>query len=136
MKLCNHPGCKEIISNDHSRCSKHQIVQQPKRYLEHQFLLIDGRRQYLYTSNKWRKLSKRHKKEFPCCKRCLDRDVVTPVDISDHIVPVEVAPEKAFDWQNIQSLCLSCHNVKTSDDNRKYGLKPSKRFNSPFKKKS
>lgn len=31
----------------------------------------------------------------------------------DHIEPVRTAPEKAFDPDNLQSLCPSCHTRKT-----------------------
>ena len=41
-----------------------------------------------------------------------DRRFVPAVHV-DHIVPVAVAPERAFDDTNFQGLCLSCHSSKT-----------------------
>ncbi|MBD2840769.1 HNH endonuclease [Erythrobacter rubeus] len=34
----------------------------------------------------------------------------------DHIVPVRDAPERAFDLENLQTLCCSCHARKTKKE--------------------
>jgi len=39
----------------------------------------------------------------------------------DHIRPVRDAPELAFELSNLQTLCSSCHTLKTRED---LGLKP------------
>lgn len=39
----------------------------------------------------------------------------------DHIEPVRDAPEKAFNLENLQTLCGRCHGVKTRQE---VGMKP------------
>jgi len=57
--------------------------------------------------------------ENPWCARCarkpawLGERQFTPAVHVDHIVPVKVAPGRAFDDTNFQSLCLSCHSAKS-----------------------
>lgn len=41
---------------------------------------------------------------------------MTLAEIVDHIVPVDVAPGRRLDDSNLQSLCRSCHAVKTNAD--------------------
>jgi hypothetical protein len=60
--------------------------------------------------------------------------VIIPVGITGHVIPIEVEPLKAFGITNLQSLCISCHNAKTQQDNKRYGLAAKKRFHSPFKR--
>lgn len=47
----------------------------------------------------------------PLCRSC--GRVATVVD---HIVPFAERPDLALDYENTQSLCRDCHNVKTGKD--------------------
>ena len=38
----------------------------------------------------------------------------------DHIIPLFVEPEKAYDLDNLQTLCKKDHRRKTAEDNIKY----------------
>ena len=38
--------------------------------------------------------------------------------VVDHVIPVEQAPGLALDYNNTQSLCNFCHNIKTMADAR------------------
>lgn len=52
----------------------------------------------------------------------LERDSYTcqvcgaPAREADHIIPIRDAPEKMFDLDNLQSLCHSCHRIKTNQE--------------------
>ena len=55
--------------------------------------------------NEWRKLSRAKKAANPICERC-NQAVVT---IVHHIVPIDRDPSKRLDWDNLLSVCDSCH---------------------------
>ena len=40
----------------------------------------------------------------------------------DHIIPVEIAPEKQWDSDNHQTLCIKCHKKKTAQDMKAIAL--------------
>lgn|SRR5262245_47691933 len=62
-----------------------------------------------YTLNRWRKRAKAQLRAYPFCKMCLDRGVVTPAAIADHIAP-HAGDWHAFWLGDLQSLCKSCHD--------------------------
>lgn len=60
-----------------------------------------------YNSPEWNRLRVWHRRHNPICAV---RGCGKPVFMVDHIVPVSVAPERALDPSNVQSLCQGCHN--------------------------
>jgi len=75
-----------------------------------------------YNSWPWRKFAKRFKEANPLCVECLKKDLVVPVKVVDHIVTINAGGGK-LDDSNCQSLCESCHNRKSSNESRGYGVK-------------
>lgn len=73
---------------------------------------INRSNQSFYNSTKWRKLSKAFKVLNPLCVECLQEGKTTPVDITDHIEPIDKGGAK-LDVANLQSLCHSHHNKKS-----------------------
>ena len=69
----------------------------------------------------WTRLSKKHKRANPICVRCKERGIISSVSITDHIIPVHIRPDMRLAWNNLQSLCRSCHAIKTNEDLKKYG---------------
>lgn len=58
----------------------------------------------------WTRTAKLHKACHPQCARC-----GSIVDLqTDHIVPLHKGGTNA--WGNLQSLCVSCHQIKTCKD--------------------
>lgn len=45
-----------------------------------------------------------------CCQHCKRYGRMRQATITHHIKPVEIAPELAFNADNLVSLCMSCHN--------------------------
>ena len=74
---------------------------------------IASRRQY---RAEWRKARNEHIDKHPFCAIC---DAIG--DLVDHIIPAWVAPERFFDKTNFQTMCNSCHKIKTDKDIEKYG---------------
>jgi 5-methylcytosine-specific restriction enzyme A len=75
------------------------------------------KRNPFYDTPRWRKLSKIHKIKYPLCKHCKDKGVTKQVDHTDHILPITTHPQLRYTWSNLQSLCISCHNTKTANEN-------------------
>lgn len=61
----------------------------------------------------WAKFSKWYRREHPLCVICERKGYTTPAEHVDHIVPLEHGGEK-YDEDNLQSLCVACHNAKTA----------------------
>jgi hypothetical protein len=58
---------------------------------------------------RWTRLSERFRRLNPFCRFCLQRGLLPFCDVADHIIPAADRPDLMFDWDNIQSLCHSCH---------------------------
>ena len=63
----------------------------------------------------WSKVSKMVRRNEPVCRMCKG-NLATLVD---HIVPLKQGGER-LSIDNLQPLCLPCHNKKTHDDKAKY----------------
>ena len=77
----------------------------------------------IYQSRKWKELTILKKRANPLCEQCIkDGEAigipggyVKSVECVHHIIPIETARTKeemrrlAFDWNNLMSLCKSCH---------------------------
>ena len=59
-----------------------------------------------------------------CCVNCNESDI-SKLD-ADHILPLFIFPELAFEVNNGQTLCKSCHIKKTQVDKKKYFIKENK----------
>lgn len=70
-----------------------------------------------YRTSKWRKLRAWWKQHNPLCVECIKEGRVKEMDVVDHIIPIKQDGGK-FDHDNLQSLCHSCHNRKTANENR------------------
>ena len=60
----------------------------------------------------WRLLRNAHLAGEPLCRHCAKDKRVTLATEVDHIVPIEVRPERRLDPENLQSLCHKCHIKK------------------------
>lgn len=60
----------------------------------------------------WQKLRKRKMKSDSLCEECLKIKRYVNADLIHHIKPVELYPELELVWDNLQSLCNSCHEKK------------------------
>lgn len=71
---------------------------------------------------RWRNYSVQFRRENPLCARCLPEGVITPAECVDHIKPVTGPDDDNF-WNpaNHQSLCWSCHSIKTQTEDRGSG---------------
>lgn len=68
-----------------------------------------------YQSKRWRKVRKLYVMQNPICVHCEERGLVTAVQEVDHIKPLRFGGAK-FDFDNLQSLCKSCHGRKSGKE--------------------
>lgn len=61
----------------------------------------------------WQQAADAWKKENPLCAECLRHERLTPVYAVDHIKPHRGDKELFWDRSQWQSLCRSCHSIKT-----------------------
>lgn len=77
----------------------------------------------LYTRAKWdRKRKAILKRDQYRCVECRKYGRITEAALVHHIKPLEDYPELAFDNNNLESLCIRCHNQKHPEKGTK-GIK-------------
>ena len=62
-----------------------------------------------YSSPRWARIRRHQLLEHPLCKYCLERGIVTPATICDHVEPHHGDVNK-FWLGPFQSLCKRCHD--------------------------
>lgn len=71
-----------------------------------------------YLTPGWKKIRTKRITENPLCQHCEQRGFFKRATVIDHIKPVEDFPELALVYDNTQSLCDFCHDLKTKQDTR------------------
>ena len=64
-------------------------------------------------TGRWKKVSRMFRKSYPVCCNPLDlhpRQVRSTAH-AHHIIPIEEAPELAFDWSNLAPLYAECYGA-------------------------
>lgn len=62
----------------------------------------------------WSKFSKEYREVNPFCVECLKHGNYNSDHIQvDHIIPLEERPDLKYNFDNLQSICRSCHSSKT-----------------------
>ena len=84
----------------------------------------------IYNSSEWRKLRTAKLRAQPLCEKCISDGLAAGVKpfgyvrsacCVHHVVPIESAKTMAdmkrlaFDWNNLQSLCIECHRKIHND---------------------
>ena len=69
----------------------------------------------VYTTPHYRKAVRSHKARNPYCVMCMEKGIVTPVQVTDHIQPINMGGA-IHDESNWQSLCHRCHNSKSGTE--------------------
>lgn len=66
--------------------------------------------QRLYKSAYWRRLREAQLSDEPLCRFCLAVEDVTEATVCDHIIPHKGSSDLFHDPNNLQSLCVTCHD--------------------------
>lgn len=121
LQLCRQHGCRTLTRERGGRCEAH------RRELEHEYNQVgdDDRKatKRFYAGLRWRKLRQWILEMRPLCAECQRAGVLRPATEVDHITPRSERPDLAYDQDNLQGLCRSCHSAKTMrEKNRGGGL--------------
>ena len=100
-RLCNHPGCPELVASGY--CDKH-AKQKQQQYDKQR----GNFRQRGYTTA-WDKVRAIKIKHNPLCERCEKKGIVTPAALVHHIVSLSKGGELS-NINNLMSLCVQCHD--------------------------
>ncbi len=87
-----------------------------------------------YTTPAWARMAATHKQLFPLCKHCerkglyVGKGMIGPKGkivkrmFTDHTTPLtpDTISTMGLDWDNLQTLCPTCHAIKTARQNGKY----------------
>lgn len=107
-KICNK--CNSIVELPHN-CVNIQANREYNKFYR--------TNEKFYNSYEWKK--KRLsilKRDGGLCKECFKIGIVEVGNIVDHIIPLKANYELRLDDSNLQTLCSSCHNKKTAEENK------------------
>jgi 5-methylcytosine-specific restriction enzyme A len=106
---CRYPGCAATVLQS-GYCPAHQpLIHRDYGRARRSFDAELG----FYQSRQWRELRAAYLREHPLCVACAARSVVVAARVVDHVQPIKEGGAR-FDCNNLQSLCVPCHNRKTA----------------------
>lgn len=101
FRPCKHGGCTNLTTEGY--CSKHK--EDANKYRKNSY-------QRGYTK-KWQKARADYLAAHPYCVECEKQGRRTLATDVDHIIPHRGDQKLFWDQSNWQSLCHSCHSIKT-----------------------
>jgi len=116
FKLCN---CGMLINLGSKRCTKCEEKQGGNSDRKEYHKWYDKNRRNkeskdFYQSKEWKQARAAVlARDNYLCVKCIERDKLNEAYAVDHIVPLRVDWSLRFAQPNLQSLCHSCHSVKT-----------------------
>ena len=73
-----------------------------------------------YGLMRWKKRRAAQLRQHPLCKLCMDKRLVVPATVADHVVPHQ-GVRQLFEFGELQSLCAACHDsIKRTVEQRGY----------------
>lgn len=70
-----------------------------------------------YHTAKWKTLRNSKRMANPLCEECERNGVITAMYCVDHKIPIR-SGGSFDDWDNLQSLCRKCHDIKSGRESR------------------
>ncbi|TYS50095.1 HNH endonuclease [Bacillus infantis] len=117
LKLCSCGTPIDISLN----CCEGCKPKQGERHKLYDRYRRDQETAAFYKSTPWRKVREQAlARDIGLCQHCLSKGRIKWADMVDHIIPIKEAWELRLVLDNLQSLCNSCHNIKTAEDKKKY----------------
>ncbi|KQX69241.1 HNH endonuclease [Paenibacillus sp. Root444D2] len=125
-KICNKSGCNALVDAGVRFCDKHieqEQVNKKERNKHYDMYRRDEKSKAFYISKEWKALRTIVRARFRgLCSACLKVKRIRAGYICDHIIPIKVRWELRLEESNLQYLCIECHNTKTAEDKRRYGI--------------
>lgn len=85
----------------------------------------------VYNTRQWKAIARKHKAMYPLCVECEAQGVITPSEVTDHIVPINQGGA-VWSMDNMQSLCYRHHAKKSGHE--AHGFAPGSREKKKFEK--
>lgn len=126
---CAKPGCSVAIPHGQAHCHLHKKSEaerkladdrQRRRWSEASPEKREASR--LYSTARWHRLRLSILNDEPLCRHCTEQGLVVPATVVDHVRRHNNDPNLFYDYGNLQSLCKSCHDVKTNTVDREQRL--------------
>jgi 5-methylcytosine-specific restriction protein A len=115
-KICNSPGCNELIDISERYCQQHQ-KEEPKPF-ENAIRFNEG----LYKTTRWKQLRTRILKEQTNCFKCGIPKAEAKLEVH-HKIPPRGNEELFFDEGNLVAVCPICHRIITNQEIGKRKIK-------------
>jgi len=118
---CRHPGCAELTHDRY--CEKHAKAI-AKQYNTHE---RDRTAAGFYSKDvRWLDVRKKKLNNNPFCEECVNHGKFREATTVDHIKPIRHGGDR-YAWDNLQSLCTSCHSRKSAREGSRWGKRPNGR---------
>lgn len=65
---------------------------------------------------RWQRARDEKRRNEPRCEMCLERGLIVPATVVDHIVSIRERPDLRLVQSNLRSLCKRCHDQRTAFD--------------------
>jgi len=111
LKTCSTPGCSRLTTSGKcDECKK----QQGDGHHGWRSDKARGTRTQRGYGNDWLRLRKKKLQVNPACEECWRRGFVVAADEVHHKIAFSGTQDPLrMDWDNLESLCESCHSKKT-----------------------
>lgn len=116
-KVCRSPGCCDLAEPGEAHCAYHMArvrAKQAARKAKAKTSAVALAGAALYSTERWRRESRRFLERNPVCVDCGELGAVEPATDVDHIRPHRGDRGLFFDRSNWQALCHRCHSRKTA----------------------
>ena len=114
LRPCGYSGCPNLTEGTY--CAEHKKLTD-KQYNRFQ---RDKVVESIYNSREWKELRRKKLGINPICECCFEKGRIIKATMVDHIVPIKQGGA-AFDMNNLQSLCQSCHSSKSAKEGSSWG---------------
>ncbi len=74
-----------------------------------------------YSTSRWKRLRKLQLAKEPLCRLCKEQGYIVAATVVDHIEPHKGDYELFYDPDNLDSMCVTCHNRKTAKEDGGFG---------------
>lgn len=117
LQPCARPGCP-FLAVVGRYCEEHSKAEDAQKKQYDRQRGSSAKRGY---GRKWQNYRKAYLAEHPLCVRCEKKGRITPATVVDHIKPHCGNHVLFWNTKNHQSMCKTCHDIKTATEDGGFG---------------
>lgn len=107
---CGWPGCAALVAPGTGHCILHRKERWSRQNYRRRTDPVEAKLDRFYSTRTWQRCRMMYIRAHPVCVGCGQ-----PATEVDHVVPRRDGGA-SLDPNNLQSLCKSCHAIKTSKE--------------------